>query len=373
LLAIAPLHLWYSQEARPYALLLLFGCCTLLAFARASRTGSWLDWMGFALFGALSFLTHTTGVLFGAIAWSWALLSPDRRRLLRPLLVSSTLAGLACAAFVASVAAALVEANGTFHSPPRALTGMEVPYSLFTYVAGFSLGPAPREIQNWGATAAIRAHPIQTAVVALVLVCVLLVARHWRRPGMAYALVLFLGFPLGILGLSALSGKAYNARYTLPGVVGFIAVLSLAIGSLRARSRAIGLAALMGVAIWADVQWFTVSRYWKEDARAAVAWLDHHMAPGTAVAVAPSYATQPLAYYAGLGGAELHFLPAEVGDSVPRREASAVLILTRLHHVPDWRALRADFVHRSGPGLRRVEVVGYEILIGPQAHTRDLQ
>jgi uncharacterized membrane protein len=363
LLAVNPLHLWFSQEARAYALLLLFGSCTLLAVARAGRTGSWLDWAGFAVFGTLSFLTHTTGVLFGAVAWAWALLSPDRRRLVPPLLVSTIAAGLACATFAASIASALAETNGRFHSAPRALTGMEIPYSLFTYVAGFSFGPAPREIQNWGATAALRAHPVQTAVVAVVLLSALLLALRWRRPGMTQALVLLLVFPVGILSLSALSGKAYNARYTVPGVVGFIGVLSIAASDLRPRSRAIGVAALLGLATWADVQWFTSARYWKEDARAAVAWMKDNLAPGAVVAVAPGYSVQPLAHYARLGGADVHFLPAGKGDGPAGAKAPVALVLTRLHHVPDWRALRADFIDRSGSGIRRVEVVGYEILV----------
>src|SRR5262245_53033472 len=45
LLAVNPLHLWFSQEARPYSLLVLFGCCTLLAVVRATRTGSLHDWI----------------------------------------------------------------------------------------------------------------------------------------------------------------------------------------------------------------------------------------------------------------------------------------------------------------------------------------
>jgi hypothetical protein len=370
LLAVNPLHLWYSQEARPYSLLVLFGCCTLLAVVRATRTGSPRHWIAFAVFGTLTFLTHTTGVLFGAIAWLWALLSPDRRRLLRPLLASSVAAGLACAPFVLSIAAALLETHGTFHSPPRALTGMEVAYTLFTYVAGFSFGPAPREIQNWGAAAALRAHPFQTAIVAVVLLGALVVSVRARRSGMTPLLLWLVVSLLGILSLSALSGKAYNVRYTLPGLVGFIGVVSIAACALRPRFRAIGLVVLIGVSLWADVQWFRSARYWKEDARAAAAWLGRNLAPGATVAVAPSYGIQPLAYYAELGGADLRLLPAERGDSFRGVDAPVALVLTRLHHVPDWRELRAEFTSRSGPGMQEVQMVGYEILVGRRAQTR---
>jgi hypothetical protein len=204
----------------------------------------------------------------------------------------------------------------------------------------------------------------------VVLLSALLFALRWRHPGMIQALVLLLVFPVGILSLSALSGKAYNARYTVPGVVGFIGVLSIAASDLRLRSRAIGVVALLGVAIWADVQWFTSARYWKEDARAAVAWMKDNLSPGALVAVAPGYSVQPLAHYAGLGGADVHFVSAEGGEGSAGSGVPVALVLTRLHHVPDWRALRADFINRSGSGIRRAEVVGYEILLRRQAGAR---
>jgi 4-amino-4-deoxy-L-arabinose transferase-like glycosyltransferase len=369
LLAVNPLHLWYSQEARPYALLLLFGCCSLLALVRAMRSGSPAHWVAFAACGALTFLTHTTGVMFGAIGWAWALLSSDWRRIVRPLVASSLAIGLACAPFVLSIAGALVATHGTFHSPPRPLTGLEVPYSLLTYVTGFSFGPAPREIQNWGAVAALRSHPLQSAIAGAALLGALVVPAVKRRAGMTY-FVLLLGIPLAaVFGLSALSGKAYNIRYTLPALVGFVGLVSIAGCALRPLSRALGLAGLIGVALWADVQWFRSARYWKEDSRAAVEWLRDNLAPGATVAVAPSYSVQPLAYYADRAGAEIHFLPVPPGADFSGSASPDALVLTRLHHVPDWREIKANFVSQVGVSARELQVVGYEILIG-QLQTR---
>src|SRR4029079_16223823 len=49
LLAISPLHLWYSQEARPYALLVCLGVGALVRFLQALKTQSALAWVGFGL------------------------------------------------------------------------------------------------------------------------------------------------------------------------------------------------------------------------------------------------------------------------------------------------------------------------------------
>jgi mannosyltransferase len=364
LLAVNPLHLWYSQEARPYAVLLFFGCCALLSLQRALRTGSLRHWMAFSACSALTILTHTTGLIFGVIAWTWALSSSDRRRVVRPLLASSLAVGLVCAPFFLAIARELA-ATGTFHSPPRSLTGWEVPYTLLTYVTGFSFGPAPRDIQNLGALAAVRSHLLQSAIAGAALIGALIGPWLKRRAIMAPFFVL-LAIPLaGIFVLSALSGKAYNVRYTLPALIGFLGIVSVALHTLRPRLRAVVLTVLVGLGLWADAQWFWSSDYWKEDSRAAVAWLRDRLPPGATVAVAPSYGIQPLAYYSRKAGAELRFLPIPPGVGLPDGSMPDALVLTRLHHVPNWRELKAGFVGLIGVRVLEGHVAGYEMLARP--------
>jgi 4-amino-4-deoxy-L-arabinose transferase-like glycosyltransferase len=371
LLAVNPLHLWYSQEARPYALLLLFGCSALLCLERAVRTESLPYWILFSVSCALAFLTHTTGIMFGLIGWTWVLWSRDRRHLLRPLLASSLAVGLVCAPFVVAIARELVATQGTFHSPPRALTGLEVAYSLLTYVGGYSFGPAPREIQNFGALAALRSHPLESAVAGAALIGALIGSWLNRRATMVPFVVL-LGIPLvGILVLSALSGKAYNVRYTLPALIGFLGIVSVALHTLRPRPRALALTVLVGLGLWADAQWFWSSDYWKEDSRAAVTWLRDNLPPGATVAVAPNYSLQPLAYYTRKAGADLRFLPISPGLGFPGGTSPDALVLTRLHHVSNWRELKARFLSLSGIGVLEGEVPGYEMLVKGGTPTPD--
>jgi uncharacterized membrane protein len=363
LLAVNPLHLWYSQEGRPYALLLFFGCCALLFLERAARTGSWRDWILFSICTALAFLTHTTGVLLGLIAWTWVLWSPARRHLVRPLVIASLIVGLICTPFVIAIARALNATHGTFHSEPRALTGLEIPYTLLTYVGGYSFGPAPREIQNFGPAAALTSHPFESVMAGVVLLGILILSGLQRRRAMMPFLLLF-GISLGgIFVLSALSGKAYNVRYTLPALVGFLGIVSIAVRGLKPRPRALCLTGLVALALWADGQRFYWPGYWKEDSRAAVAWLRAELAPGATVAVAPSYSITPLEYYSRQAAVRISFVPAATGSDSAAPVIPDALVLTRLHHVPDWRELKARFVEESGTAVLRGEVPGYEMLI----------
>ena len=95
LLAVNPLHIWYSQEARAYALLVLMGTAALLCFVLAARTGKWGFWAGFVAFTVAAVLTHTIAPVILGIAGCWMLLSHrrlavwrrarSRPRVLRPL------------------------------------------------------------------------------------------------------------------------------------------------------------------------------------------------------------------------------------------------------------------------------------------------
>jgi len=367
LLAISPLHLWYSQEARPYALLLFFACCALLSLERATRTNSVLAWTLFTLSGALAFLTHTTAVIIGAIAFAWVLSTPDRRHLAKPFFVSSIAASIICAP-----AAFSVMRQGAFHTAPKELTGLEIPYSLLTYVGGYSFGPSPRDIQDMGALAALRSNLFQSATAAVALTGVIAMSWLNRRSAMMPFVALF-GISLaGIIILSAVSGKPYNVRYTLPSLVGFLGVVSIAVLPLQRSLRAFTLAVLVSIGLVADAQWFWSPRYWKEDSRAAVTWLANRLPSGASVAVAPSYSISSLRYYAAKAGADLHMNSASGSAGWDPIEGPDALVLTRLHHVPDWRELRARFLRHAGTTVVEGEVEGYRLLIRAQRKATNL-
>src|SRR4051812_13368430 len=58
LVAFNPLLVWYSQEARPYSLLVLLSALSLLFFARAVRRRAARDLWWWAALSALALLTH---------------------------------------------------------------------------------------------------------------------------------------------------------------------------------------------------------------------------------------------------------------------------------------------------------------------------
>jgi mannosyltransferase len=57
-LALNPFHLWYSQEARMYTMVVFFVLGSVYFFLRAVRENTWRFWAGLVIFSALAYGTH---------------------------------------------------------------------------------------------------------------------------------------------------------------------------------------------------------------------------------------------------------------------------------------------------------------------------
>ena len=63
LAAIAPFHIWYSQEARMYSLLCLLTLLSIYWFIKACKDGKWLPWISFGLCTGVSLYAHNLAFL----------------------------------------------------------------------------------------------------------------------------------------------------------------------------------------------------------------------------------------------------------------------------------------------------------------------
>ena len=80
LLAVNPYHLWYSQEAKMYALLVVVIPLALWVFAQAVERGRWQRWALWFVCTSLCFYIHVLGVLVIPLQIAWLLLVPKWRR-----------------------------------------------------------------------------------------------------------------------------------------------------------------------------------------------------------------------------------------------------------------------------------------------------
>lgn len=80
LLAVNPYHVWYSQEARMYALVVALILLSLWWFKEALERGRWWRWALWYLFVSLGFYIHVLAVLVLPVQALWLLMVPAWRK-----------------------------------------------------------------------------------------------------------------------------------------------------------------------------------------------------------------------------------------------------------------------------------------------------
>lgn len=95
LVAVDPLLVWYSQEARAYGLFVLLAALSMLCFVRALERPSGGRLAAFAAAGALALLTHYFAVFLLVPMALWLLWEPRTRRAALPALAAIAIVGLA--------------------------------------------------------------------------------------------------------------------------------------------------------------------------------------------------------------------------------------------------------------------------------------
>jgi 4-amino-4-deoxy-L-arabinose transferase-like glycosyltransferase len=198
LLAIAPLAVYYAQEARPYAPALLALLVTLLASERVRRYGRIADWGVYALLAAIAGQLHYVNViLVGAQLVALLLLAPDRRRVL-----------IGGAGVVLAVAAALGPFMLGVHSTGREWANWQVPQATL----GFS-STMQTMVAGDGRIAPAVARAAALAIVTLGIVLALLERRNWP---LLLPHILQVGFLILIafvlLPLAGIPAPAYEER-----------------------------------------------------------------------------------------------------------------------------------------------------------------
>jgi mannosyltransferase len=292
LVAVNPMLLWYSQEARAYALLGLFCALALLFCVRALNEGARRDFTWWGVFSALALATHYFAI-FPLVA-EVVLLGRRRGR--------AILSGL----WIVALAVALLA--------PLAIHQMS--YGHAEWIGKFSLGHRLAEVGITfmvGETGDVigRSEQWQPALVPLALVAVafvLLFARGSRAERRAAFVPLVVaavavGIPLALAIFS--TGKDYVlARNLLPALVPLLVAVAVALSSERARRLGTAIAALLVVYFLAfSIHAGTSPELQRPDWRAVAAHLGEPDGPRATVTWVLGEA--PLRFYLSTGAIQL--------------------------------------------------------------------
>jgi mannosyltransferase len=237
IVAVNPMLIWYSQEARSYALLVFFGTLSLLFFVRALRRGEAGDLALWALASALALCSHYFAFFAIAIEAAWLLTELGRRR-----------AVLAAIGGVAAVGLALLPLVAAQVNPTHIgwIDHSSLPSRVYDTGVSFLIGETGHVIAE-----PLRAHFALVPALPIGLALLVAALRGNRRELGAIGLGLAVGLGVVLFAAAvALIGKDYVVeRNLLPALVPLAAAAAVALATSRARRLGL-LVALALCAYW---------------------------------------------------------------------------------------------------------------------------
>lgn len=317
LLAVSPFHVWYAQELRGYSLVIL------AAVAATALLLGLIDWRGssqaaaigagatsaattsagagvrpsggrYALYGLSLLAGLGASLIMGFMLVVHGLAIAARARALGGRRVAALLAVFVV---VGAVTAPWLGVFGRRHDVGRAIAepqveeppmrgattmpALAIPYALYAFSAGFSLGPSLEELHVDG-EGAVRRHLPIVSTVALVyggLAVAGMAVLAIKRRGTALLLAAWIAIPVGLAAwMAATNVKVWNPRYVAVAFPAYLLCVGAGLGALAARWRNILFALAVGLALLSVWNLHHDPDYAKEDYRAAAAYLDRALA-----------------------------------------------------------------------------------------------
>ena len=297
LAAINPFLVWYSQEARMYALVATITLWSLYCFVRAVDTPRWSWWAAYAAVTVAGLYTHLYAVLIlpaqllflllcargrrtalwrGVVAWALSLLS-FAPWLWRAWELSATTPSWRPALGLSSMLVECLEAF-TMRSVPLhgAMRGSALVVLGIVFLAGLLLPRVPQGgLRRWKWT-----------------------MEEWR-PNVLLALAMLL--PLVSAYVLSFRQQIFTVYYLIVIVAPFLLTLASAVDKAASFRRAVGLASLLVVvglfSYGLRHNWSLDNR--KEEWRAAARYVEEHARQGDAVLCHVDYTRIPFGYYYG--------------------------------------------------------------------------
>lgn len=285
LLAVSPFHLWYSQETRMYAMLILVSLASVLFFIRfLHQRGRWSGpwWI---LTTALAIYTHYYAVFIPIFQVIYFVICRRAYRSLwrhfRLSLAAIILLGIPIVTVVfLGPRFSEILTQGAGGNPFRAFS---LPYTFFAFSLGFSYGPSVAELHRSTSLAAVQpywSHLIPPTIVFFIAFASGL-GWLWRRREREKLVFFLLYLFIPMAGASIISSQlnviSYNVRYVSVIFPAYLLILAHGLLSTRRRIlRWLLILVILGATVISIANYYFVPRYSKEDYRSAARFISAH-------------------------------------------------------------------------------------------------
>jgi len=304
LLALSPIHIWYSQEVRGYAFVVLFSILATYLLVRwvKEKRPSLLALYGICLFAGL---VSNLSMAFVAMAHLAYLII--RRHRLRVLLWWGVAICVVLVAFSPWIKEVMVRVQpqkvvaGDTRAPLIAgsdFTLMAVPYALFTFGAGYTLGPSPRDLQTdrRGALQRNAGHILLAAIALAIPLIVGLVRAAGTDRDLFTLLLVWMALPAIVVALVAAGNiKPFNPRYMLVSLPAFVVLLGTGAAGLTRSRYVFLLAPLVAVLALSIGNYFGNAHYARDDFRTAAQTIEGGYRDDDVIAAV--FTVEPLEFY----------------------------------------------------------------------------
>ena len=282
-LALSPLHIWYSQEARWYAQWSLFTTLSYLALIRTEKSSSLAAWAAYA--GTT--LANIYTFIYAPFIVAAQGLSLVRRQHLqriprRNLAVFSTVIAVV---FVAAwpvlwMIVGTVQAGGADSGTLRSSSILEIPYTFLTFSTGLTVGPDLRYLHGSPGPGQILASYPETLLVFLVFAPIAAwgLFKAWRDPDLSSWILPWLFVPiLLVFGMSGMVTRmTFQVRYAFVSLPAFVLVVAIGVVSLKRRTAWLAATAILALTSLSLLNFYSNPEYDKADVRGAVDYVRSH-------------------------------------------------------------------------------------------------
>ena len=331
LLAVNPYHVWYSQEARMYALVaLLMGAAVLAAF-HLWESGSRWAWAAHVLATAAAWYTHyyaVFGILLVNLMFAYLLVRRrvDRRLLWRWIAAQAAILVL-FAPWLPTFLLPITVGGGGWLTAGGGRPGLRaIPETVVLYMVSTGRALYPVWVRRLGYVLVLGLASLGVWWGARRRAPGALSRRVSEREATLFCLV-YLALPLGLTwGVSQIFKPMYSARYMLPFLLPLLLLVARGIAGVPVRwlrwGALAGASVLMAIGVGLQVRLAD-----KPDWRGLAAQITAEAQPGDLVVFMPGWHAKPFAYYAGDAVAQFDGIPIPVSrypQEAPKALAQAI-------------------------------------------------
>lgn len=291
-LAVCPLHVWYSQEVRMYALQTLLVSLSFLFMVWALRQEKGARWVGYSAVTVMSLYAQYASI-YAVIAQNVFVVTyywRDRPKL-RHWLISQGAVVLLFAPWLPSFVYQMHTAMTSSWLGPLEFGRVLAFFSLFS---GSNFGDPP-------------SRPVSVAITALALIVpsVILLCRRESRQSAALLLLWFI-LPVALLILQSLNQNRFLPRVLLCTAPPFALMLGCAASQARKTSARAAVASIGVLLVAANSHalrnyYFLENRWVKSDLREAAGKLVKEFQTGDVVVHITESSLRPFQWYLGAG------------------------------------------------------------------------